>query len=191
MAKLAIRCVASLVPNEEDEEYWRLQQRLLRNTDRCLEVMVKGVMMEDSELWTYGVFGNLYADQGRRDKAEAMYEQALQGYEKAWGPEHTSTLGTVNNLGTLYADQGRLDKAEAMFERALQGYEKALDAVILKTYVPALNTLECFGILHQQRGKPDLAQQYYFRAQDGLRAVFGDDSNRARTISERIKEVNA
>ena len=31
--------------------------------------------------------------------------RALQGYEKAWGPEHTSTLATVNNLGEIYYDQ--------------------------------------------------------------------------------------
>jgi hypothetical protein len=27
-----------------------------------------------------------------------MYNRALAGYEKALGPEHTSTLDTVNNL---------------------------------------------------------------------------------------------
>jgi hypothetical protein len=47
---------------------------------------------------------------------------------RRWGPEHTSTLATVNNLGSLYADQGKLAEAEQMYERALQGYEKALGA---------------------------------------------------------------
>jgi Tfp pilus assembly protein PilF len=50
-----------------------------------------------------------------------MYQRALQGYEKAWGPEHTETIDTVNNLGLLYADLGRLDEAEKVFQRALQG----------------------------------------------------------------------
>ena len=31
-----------------------------------------------------------------------MYVRALAGYEKALGPDHTSTLTTVNNLGNLY-----------------------------------------------------------------------------------------
>jgi hypothetical protein len=44
-----------------------------------------------------------------------MYQRALQGYEKAWGPEHTSTLNTVNNLGNLYKNLGRLDEAEKMY----------------------------------------------------------------------------
>jgi len=34
-----------------------------------------------------------------------MYQQALQGFEKAFGTEHTSTLKTVSNLGLLYAQE--------------------------------------------------------------------------------------
>ena len=57
-------------------------------------------------------------------EVEAMYRWALEGYEKAWGPEHTSTLNTVNNLGLLYAEQSKMQEAEAMYQRALEGYEK-------------------------------------------------------------------
>ena len=53
-----------------------------------------------------------------------MYERALEGYEKAWEPEHPSTLDTVNNLGNLYADQGKMAEAEKMHLRALTGYKK-------------------------------------------------------------------
>ncbi|KIJ40800.1 hypothetical protein M422DRAFT_173170, partial [Sphaerobolus stellatus SS14] len=60
------------------------------------------------------------------EDAERMYERALAGKEKALGPNHTSTLGTVNNLGILYSDLGRLEDAERMYERALAGQEKAL-----------------------------------------------------------------
>ena len=42
-------------------------------------------------------------------KAERMYQRALEGHEKAWGPERISTLGTVNNLAALYSDQGKMD----------------------------------------------------------------------------------
>jgi tetratricopeptide (TPR) repeat protein len=66
---------------------------------------------------TVNNLGILYTDLGRLDEAEKMYQRALQGKEKAWGPEHTSTLSTVNNLGLLYTDLGRLDEAEKMYER--------------------------------------------------------------------------
>lgn len=63
----------------------------------------------------------------------------------------SNTSNTYKNPGIFYADQGRLDKTEVMYERALQRYEKVLEPTIIKTYVPALNTLECFGILYQER----------------------------------------
>ena len=50
-----------------------------------------------------------------------MYQRALDGKEKALGPEHTSTLNTVNNLDNLYKDQGKLAEAEKMYKRALNG----------------------------------------------------------------------
>ena len=34
-----------------------------------------------------------------------MYQRALQGYEKVWGPEHTSTLNTAIHLGVIYSEQ--------------------------------------------------------------------------------------
>ena len=45
-------------------------------------------------------------------EAEEMYVRALAGYEKALGPEHTSTLRTVNNLETIYKGQCKLKEAE-------------------------------------------------------------------------------
>ncbi|OQD96542.1 hypothetical protein PENSOL_c015G00659 [Penicillium solitum] len=68
----------------------------------------------------------LLRDQIQLLAAEKMYMRALAGYEKALGPDHISTLNTVNNLGLLYGDQGKLDDAEEMYTRALAGKEKAL-----------------------------------------------------------------
>lgn len=65
--------------------------------------------------------GDLYSDQGKLKEAEEMYQRALAGYEKALGPNHTSTLVTVNNLGNLFSDQGKLKEAEEMYQRALVG----------------------------------------------------------------------
>jgi tetratricopeptide (TPR) repeat protein len=70
--------------------------------------------------------GNLYSDQGKLKEAKEMYQRALAGYEKALGPDHTSTLNTVNSLGSLYKDQGKLQEADEMYQRALAGYGKAL-----------------------------------------------------------------
>ena len=54
-----------------------------------------------------------------------MYRRALEGKEKAWGPEHTSTLiivnnitstlDMVNNLAIHYKYQCKLEEAEAIY----------------------------------------------------------------------------
>ncbi|SLM37610.1 nb-arc and tpr domain protein [Lasallia pustulata] len=54
-------------------------------------------------------------------EAEAIYRRALEGKEKAWGPEHTSTLDTANNLEILYKDQGKMAEAEGMYRLAQDG----------------------------------------------------------------------
>lgn len=53
-----------------------------------------------------------------------MFLRALARLEKAWRPEHASTLGTVNTLGILYKAQGKMKEAETMLLQALTGYEK-------------------------------------------------------------------
>jgi tetratricopeptide (TPR) repeat protein len=93
--------------------------------------------------------GNLFSYQGKLAEAEQMYERALQGYEEALGPNHTSTLGTVGNLGNLYADQGKLAEAEQMYERALQGYEEALGP----NHTSTLLTVNNLGNLYADQGK--------------------------------------
>ncbi|KFA80603.1 hypothetical protein S40288_10274, partial [Stachybotrys chartarum IBT 40288] len=117
----------------------------------------------------------LYKAQGRLKDAEDMYNRALQGYEKAWGPEHTSTLDTVNNLASLYHTQGRLKDAEDMHNRALRGYEKTLRVPMVDTYPPALRTMENLGDLLRYVGRPEEAQEYYLRAEAGVRLVYGSE----------------
>src|SRR5207237_2476848 len=85
------------------------------------------------------------------------------GYEKALGPDHTSTLDTVNNLGLLYKSQGKLDEAEKMYQLALQGYEKALGP----DHTSTLMTVNNLGLLYADQGKLDDAEKMYQRALQG------------------------
>jgi Tfp pilus assembly protein PilF len=96
--------------------------------------------------WACHNLGGLYADQGKLVEAQQMYQRALQGFEKAWGPEHTSTLDTVNNLGLLYYSQGKLAEAEQMYQRALQGFENP-------EHTSTLTTVHNLGLLYANQGK--------------------------------------
>jgi len=118
-----------------------------------------------------------------------MYQRALQGFEKAWGPEHTSTLDTVNNLGLLYQTLERLDEAEKMYQRALQGYDGALGQETVKTYIPSLNTCQNLAALLQHIGRVKEAEELYLQALSGVEAVFGRSSSRYKNIAKAVDRM--
>ncbi|CAN9148983.1 unnamed protein product [Alternaria alternata] len=174
LAGLALRCVGLHVPDNSRPEYWVIQQRLLGHANRCQEVIGVRFDERDGEGSLTGAIHNLgalYADQGKLDKAEKMYQRALQRFEEALGRDHTSTLATVNNLGILYRRQGKLDKAEEMYQRALQGKEKALG----RDHTSTLETVNNLGLLYADQGKLDKAEKMYQRALQGFEEALGRD----------------
>jgi tetratricopeptide (TPR) repeat protein len=169
LARLAISCVALIVPSRDDKFWWILQRRLLQHAARQ-----KHFMMDDKVNWVemnlaLQQLGNLYSDQGKLAEAEKMYIRALQGYEEALGPKHTSTLGTVNDLGLLYKNQGKLAEAEKMYIRALQGYEEALGP----KHTSTLGTVNNLGVLYYDQGKLAKAEKMYIRALQGYEEALG------------------
>ncbi|KAN0067831.1 hypothetical protein V8E54_014078 [Elaphomyces granulatus] len=170
LAKLALKFVGSHVPRDESaNRWWLTQRRLLPHAARCSHAVLNGMVIADGMGWELHGLGLLYADQGKLDEAEKIYHRALQGYEKAWGPGHTSMLGTVHNLGILYKSQDKLDEAEKMYQRALQGYEKALGP----GHTSTLNTVHNLGILYKSQGKLDEAEKMYQRALQGYEKAWG------------------
>jgi tetratricopeptide (TPR) repeat protein len=133
--------------------------------------------------------GLLYATLGRLDEAEKMYQRALQGKEKAWGPEHTSTLDTVNNLGLLYADLGRLDEAEKMYQRALDGYAQTISPDFFMTYVPALNNMWAFASLRKSQNHVDDARDWYSQALVGYEKTFGPEHDKCESLRDELASL--
>ncbi|KAH7009072.1 P-loop containing nucleoside triphosphate hydrolase protein [Microdochium trichocladiopsis] len=135
---------------------------------------IESVASQESDVssdWAFNSLGDLYSDQGKLGEAEKMYLRALDGYEKALGPDHTSTLDTVNNLGILYLRQGKLSEAEKMYLRALDGYEKALGP----DHTSTLDTVNNLGILYWRQGKLGEAEKMYLRALDGKEKALGPE----------------
>ncbi|KAF2175262.1 TPR-like protein [Zopfia rhizophila CBS 207.26] len=100
-----------------------------------------------------------------------MYRRSLEGTEKALGPDHTSTLNTVNNLGNLYKSQGKLGDAEKMYQRALEGYENALGP----DHTSTLDTVNNLGNLYKSQGKLGEAEEMYRRLLEGTEKALGPD----------------
>jgi tetratricopeptide (TPR) repeat protein len=124
MSQLAMRGVASHIPSMDVPEYWLVQRRLLRHADQCHTMLTKGQKLQNRE-WIPVALGVLYANQGRLDKAEDMYNRALQGYEKALRIPKVDTyppaLRTMENLGDLLWDAGQPEAAQKYYLRAEGG----------------------------------------------------------------------
>ncbi|KAL5330675.1 hypothetical protein ACEPPN_000194 [Leptodophora sp. 'Broadleaf-Isolate-01'] len=171
LARLALKFIAAHVLKEQSRQPWLTQRRLLQHATRCSDMFRNNLVPVNDVEWAWHSLGLLYANQGKLVEAEQMYQRALQGYEKAWGPDHTSTLDTVNNLAVLYADQGKLIEAEQMYQRALQGYEKAWGP----EHTSTLRTVNNLAALYASQGKLVEAEQMYQRALQGYEKAWGPD----------------
>jgi tetratricopeptide (TPR) repeat protein len=164
ICQIAVHCVAKSVKSETEEDYWIINRRLLQHVQRLKHNRVKGLIdWSNIDMGVLYRIGYLYNQLDMKTQAEEMYIQALRGYEKAWGTDHTSTLAMVNNLGILYANQGKMVEAEKMYMRALRGYEKAWGA----DYTSALDTVNNLGLLYANQGKMAEAEEMYMRALRG------------------------
>ena len=178
MSWLALIIVASAVPSETVLDYPLIQRRLLPHCDHVYSILQR-YLQEAFKNREYlpslsdacHQLGNLYSDQGKMKEAEDMYLRALAGYEKAWGPKHTSTLNTVNNLGNLYNKQGKMKEAEDMHLRAWAGYEKAWGSEHKLT----LGTVNNLGTLYEDQGKMKEAEDMYLRALAGFEKAWGSE----------------
>jgi tetratricopeptide (TPR) repeat protein len=171
LGNLALECVGRHVLDSSQRNALATERRLMRHAARSWRLLTDGNVdsrgREDHLLH----FGNMFAKQGQYNEAEKMYERALQGYEKAWGPEHLSTLDTVHNLGLLFAKLGRLDEAQGMYQRALQSREKACGP----EHTLTLDTVNNLGALYAGLGRLDEAEKMYERALQGYEKAWGPE----------------
>ncbi|KAH7124620.1 acyl transferase/acyl hydrolase/lysophospholipase [Dactylonectria macrodidyma] len=207
-ARLALVVVGSSVPAHDSKDHWVFQQRLLPHAERCAEWMREalsdiGVWYISDELVMGSLYmlGMLYSDQGKFKEAEEMYGRALEGREKALGPYHTSTLGTVNNLGNLYINQGKF-KAEEMYKRALEGremfkeaeevYERALEGrekALGPHHTSTLSTVNNLGNLYRGQGKFKEAEEMYGWALSGFRTALGPNHPKSSLAMRNMESL--
>jgi len=173
LLSVSVCALGNAVPSQDNKEYWQVDRRLPQHTLHSLDKLrgSRKLNKEEPPPWAMVQLGNSLLRQGKLDEADQMYQRALAGREKALGPDHTSTLGTVNNLGNLYRAQGKLDEAEQMLQRALTSYEQALGP----DHTSTLSTVNNLGNLYSDQGKLDEAEQMLQRALAGREKALGPD----------------
>lgn len=175
MATLALICVGFAVPKKSVSEHWVTERRLLPHARKCLE-SVRGSFDlksqgDENNLNAIYNLGALFYSQQYLAEAEAMYQWALEGNEKAWGPNQTSMLDTFNKLGILYERRGKMAEAEAMYRRVLEGKEKAWGP----DHASTLDAVNDLGTIYADQGKMAEAEAMLRRALEGKEKAWGPD----------------
>jgi len=128
---------------------------------------------------------NTLFQQEKLEDARALYEKALEGFERLVGPEHPSTVSVVNNLGTLLYTQQKLGDAQQMYERALVGRERVLGPQHVRT----LNTCQHLGTLALLQDKKVPALNYFTRCLEGYQIIHGAEHRDTMTSRKHAEAL--
>src|SRR5262245_23572639 len=112
--------------HEERCEYGVAEQ----SYERSVRIMEQTVDDGDTEiiklrLQSWQNLGRIHQAQGRYDRAEAIFKQALALSEQAFGSRSAEAAESLNQLGMLYKYAGRFTEAGKLYQRALAIMEKA------------------------------------------------------------------
>ncbi len=129
---------------------------------------------------TLNSIANIYADQGKAEKAEANYKVVLDIREKKLGKEHPDYASILNNLAGIYQFTGEYDLAISMFEEAKKIFGQVY-GVKSKEYAQALHNL---ANVYFETGNFNQAELFYTEALNILEKENGrNDPQSAATIN--------
>ncbi|MEX0351522.1 MAG: tetratricopeptide repeat protein [Paracoccaceae bacterium] len=107
--------------------------------------------------------------QGRADKAELLYREALKNSRETIGIEHPAYATRLNNLAGLLRETGRYDEAEPLYREALKISRETV-GVEHSAYATRLNNL---AVLLNETGRYDEAEPLYREALEIGRKTLG------------------
>jgi CHAT domain-containing protein/Flp pilus assembly protein TadD len=114
----------------------------------------------------------LYEYQGLYQKAEPLYLEAKEIYEKILGKEHPDYASSCTNLGILYEYQGLYQKAQPLYLEAKEIREKILG----KENPDYAGSCSNLGILYEYQGLYQKAEPLYLEAKNIYEKVLGKEN---------------
>ncbi|TEY63628.1 hypothetical protein BOTCAL_0153g00160 [Botryotinia calthae] len=184
----AISIIARNTMWDKEPDFWtnnrRLGQHATRLDNKKLKNSIDWGNIDPKNLFTIAYLNSTI---DRLLEAEEMYQRVLQGYEKAWGLEDASTLGTVNNLGIIYKKQGKMTESEEMFQRALKGKEKLWGP----EHISTLNTVNNLGFLYLNQGKMIESEEMFQRALEGYEKSLGPEHERYKVVKQEVEALQS
>jgi tetratricopeptide (TPR) repeat protein len=99
--------------------------------------------------------GRLLRTQGKLDEAESHLREAVEGFRRSLGIEHSHTLISISHLGGVLFEKGKFDEAEQYHREALEGQRRVLG----DEHAHTLTSLFHLGKVLYKRGKFDEAEK--------------------------------
>jgi tetratricopeptide (TPR) repeat protein len=169
---MALTAVGYTPGISDDMEHSSLQQRLLPHADQMAQHLQTWQVPRVLDIYmSIHDLACLYRTQGILRQAQQLYERALAGKEEILGPDHISTLETVNNLGVVHTNRRNLEAAEKLCQRALVGRENALG----RHHASTLHSANALASCHMKKGNLSRAEDLYKRALTGFENALGVD----------------
>jgi CHAT domain-containing protein/Tfp pilus assembly protein PilF len=118
-------------------------------------------------------------------KAEPLFQQSLQIFQKVLGPEHPDTATGLDNLAVLYQNMGAYAKAEPLFQQALQIRRKALGS----EHPDTATGLDNLATLYLQTGAYEKAEPLFQQALQIRHKVLGPEHPHTATSLFNLAEL--
>jgi tetratricopeptide (TPR) repeat protein len=115
-------------------------------------------------------------------KALPLSEQTLQKRQVRLGPDHPSTLRSMNNLTVAYQAADQLDKAVPLLERTLDKQKTNLRP----DHPDTLNTMNNLAQAYQQAGRHDRAEPLLWELLEQQRKKTGPESPSTAGMLDRL-----
>jgi tetratricopeptide (TPR) repeat protein len=165
----AVRRLEEVFPDHDhrNRTVWR---KYLAHASHILEGNFDGTNTEarSSLLWKLGMC--LYQE-GRWSETERAFIQVMETLKRVLGPEHPSTLTSMNNLASTYWNIGRWDKAEELEVQVIEIRKRVLGP----EHPDILATMNNLVSTYWHKGRWDEAEELGVQVMESQKRVLGPE----------------
>jgi len=115
--------------------------------------------------------GLTYVRLGEFERAEPLYDKALEIRKRELDEEHPSILESMNNLAVLYSKQGRYKDAEVLYLKTLE----TLKGVLGEEHPDTLTMMDNLATVYRKQGRYKDAEVLHLKALDIGKRELGEE----------------
>jgi non-specific serine/threonine protein kinase/serine/threonine-protein kinase len=144
-------------------------------------------LSKDPELQAQMMFtmGNVYEKLGLYSQSQSLLTRALEIQRRVLGPEHPSTLGTMQSLSDIYLHQGRYAEAETMLRDTLDTRRRILGP----DHPDTLKSMNDLGLVFIAEGRFADAEKVLRDALEIKTRVLGPEDSATLNSMENLGNV--